>query len=375
MDAADGRTAAVAIIGCGNIADRYVQGMRRFPNLNLVGCADVIPELADELATQSGIKPYASIDELLTDPRVDLIVNLTPPHAHASVAISALDAGKHVYVEKPIATTLAESHAIFTAAKRSGKRIGSAPDTFLGSAGATARAAIDNGQIGDPIAATIFVQHSKAELWHPDPTFLFQPGGGPALDLGPYYITTLVNMLGPVRSVAGFTRIGAETRKVTTPNRKVDTIRVTTPTHYSATLRLVSGVIVTLMMSFDVWDSELPYLEIYGQDGTMTLPDPNTFDGAVKVHRHDDESWCALNPVISPTGPANDMEIQMLRGIGVADLVGALNGGPHRASGALAQHVLEVLEAIETSSTTESVVTVSTKPDRPAVQHLKESDA
>lgn len=360
------RPAGVGIIGSGNISRRYVEGMRRFPQLRLIGCTDAIPSLAQALAAEAGITAYATVEDLLADPAIDVVVNITPPVVHASVAIAALDAGKHVYVEKPIAATVADSAAMFEAAERNGRLLGSAPDTFLGSAGQTARAAIDDGVIGEPIGAVAFVTHSKAELWHPNPTFLFQPGGGPALDLGPYYVTSLVNMLGPVRSVAGFTRIGARTRTVTAPDRLVDTIEVTTPTHDGVVLRLASGVIVTMMLSFDVWDSHVPFIEVYGERGTLSLPDPNGFDGDVTVHTHGADDWTVLEPVLPPTGAAGDMSVQMLRGFGVADLVGAVDGGPHRASAALAGHVLEVLEAIETSSRTGTVVEIRSTVERPA---------
>lgn len=370
------RPVGVGIVGCGNISRRYVTGMRRFGRLRLVGCADLIPELAEKLADEAGITAYPTIEELLADPAVEVVVNITPPVAHASVTVAALDAGKHVYVEKPIAARLADVAAMFDAAERNDRLLGSAPDTFLGSAGQTARAAIDRGAIGDPIGAVAFVTHSKAELWHPNPTFLFQPGGGPGLDLGPYYITELVNLLGPVRSVAGFSRIGAPIRTVTAPDRQVDSIEVTTPTHAGAVLRMASGVIVTMMLSFDAWDSRLPFIEVYGDRGTLSLPDPNGFDGDVSVRAHSDESWTVLDPVLSPTGDAADMAVQMLRGFGVADLVDAIDGAPHRASGMLARHVLEVLEAIETSSRTSTVVEIVSTVERPEPRmESKESNA
>lgn len=364
--------AKVGLIGCGNIAERYVRGIRRFPELHLVGCADLVTERAIELAGSTGITAYPSIEALLADPEIDIAVNITPPIAHSSVTIDALNAGKHVYVEKPLAAELTQTPAMMEAAKRAGRLLGAAPDTFLGSAGQTARAAIDSRLIGEPVAASMFVTHSKAELWHPDPSFLFQPGGGPALDMGPYYVTTLVNMLGPVAQVFGMTRIGAPVRTVVSPGRRVDQVEVTTPTHASAVLRLASGVLVTAMMSFDVWDSTLPALEIYGQEGTLAVPDPNRFDGDVTLHRHEDKGWTVVPPVTAVSGDAADNSIQMLRGYGVADLVSALNGGPHRASAALAEHVLEVLAAVETSHRTGTVVDIVSRVERPATREPKE---
>lgn len=359
--------ARIGIIGAGNIARRYVAGIARFPHLALVGCADILQASAETLADEVGIVAYGSIEHLLADPTIDIVVNITPPVAHAEVTIAALEAGKHVYVEKPITATYAQTARVLAVAEEMGLLVGAAPDTFLGSAGQTARAAIDAGHIGPPLAAVAFVLSSQVETWHPDPTFLFQPGGGPALDMGPYYITTLVNVLGPVEAVTGFTRIGAPTRAVTSPGRRVDEIEVTTPTHSSASLRFVSGEIATVMLSFDVWDAHLPAIEIYGQRGTLTIPDPNEFDGDVTVRRHGEDGWTVLPPVISATGEAGSPD-QLLRGLGVADLATAIDGGPHRASAALAIHVLEVLEAIQLASDTETVVRIASRAERPSIQ-------
>jgi predicted dehydrogenase len=362
--------AGVGVIGCGNIARRYLNGMARFPELELIGCADRVVELAQALAREFDLRAYDSGEQLLADPAVDVVVNITPPTAHAVVTVEALRAGKHVYVEKPIAATVADGEDMLGVAEASGRLLGAAPDTFLGSAGQTARAALDAGLIGDPIGAVAFVTHSKAETWHPDPSFLFQPGGGPALDLGPYYVTTLVNLLGAVESVSGFTRIGAPMRIVTAPDRRVDSIEVRTATHVAATMKFVSGVLATVMMSFDVWDSHLPKIEVYGQRGALALPDPNFFDGPVLLRQHDADDWQALEPVLPASGDSGDLSVQLLRGIGVADLVHALNGESHRATAALAQHVLEVLEAIQTASDTATVVRIRSRVERPAPRTL-----
>lgn len=365
--------AGVAVVGAGNIARRYVHGLRRFPHLTVLGCTDVLVDVARTLAEEEGITAYPSLEALLLDPAVDIVVNITPPAAHAEVTVQALRAGKHVYVEKPVTVTLDEADRVLDEARAAGRLLGSAPDTFLGSAGQTARAAVDAGLIGAPIGATAFVTHSRAETWHPDPTFLFQPGGGPALDLGPYYVTALVNCLGGIEQVAGFTRTGAATRRVTAPERRVDTVEVTTPTHWVASLRFASGVLGTVVMSFDVWDAELPKIEIYGELGTLSLPDPNGFDGDVRLKRHDDPEWIVLPPVTGPSGPA-DSPVQLLRGPGVADLAGAVDGNPSRASGELARHVLEVLQAVQRSSDTGSVVTLATRVERPAGPDTTTSD-
>ena len=365
--------ARVGIIGCGNISRRYVDGMRRFPELEIAGCADLVTELATSLAADTGIRAYAGIDELLADPTIDIVVNITPPVAHAVVTEQALAAGKNVYVEKPLAATFADAHGMLAAADRAGRLLGSAPDTFLGSAGQTARAAVDAGAIGEPVGAVAFVTHSKAETWHPDPGFLFRPGGGPALDLGPYYVTTLVNLLVPVSEVAGFSRIGAPVRTVTAPDRRVDSIEVSTPTHAGATLRFESGAIGTLLFSFDVWDHHLPKIELYGTEGALSVPDPNEYDGPVLLTRHADAEWIELTPVSEPNGRPGEA-VQLLRGPGVADLAAALDGAPQRTSSELAFHVLEVLEAIETASAPSTVVTIDSRPARPEPTTLNAKD-
>jgi len=356
--------ARVGIIGVGNIFDRYVKGMARFPLLSVSGCADLEHERAVNGAAAHGISAYDSIEALLADDAVDVVVNITPPVVHADVTARALKAGKHVYVEKPIAATVAEAEPLPDLAREHGVLLGSAPDTFLGSAAQTARKAVDDGLIGDPIGASAFISHSLAETWHPDPSFLFQPGGGPGLDLGPYYLTHLVNLLGPVATVSALSRIGAPVRKVTSPGRTVDSVQVTTPTHAAAVVGFASGALGSLQLSFDVWHHRLPFIEVYGTEGTLSLPDPNGFDGDVRVRGHYDDDWTVLDPVFPPSGPL-DMATQMLRGSGVNDLVEAVGGGPHRASAGLACHVLEAIEAIEKSSRTRQFVEITSSPARP----------
>ena len=349
--------AGIGIVGCGNISERYVKGISRFPLLKTLGCADMYQEAADKLSASTAISAYPSVDALLDDPGVDVVVNITSPVAHAEVSFAALKAGKHA--------TVAEGRRMIEAAVAAGRVLGSAPDTFLGSSAQTARAAVDKGVIGEPIGAVGFVTHSKAETWHPDPTFLFKPGGGPVLDLGPYYVTALVNLLGPVASVAGFSRVGAPVRTVSAPGRRVDKITVEVPTHAVASLEFASGALATMMFSFDVWDHHLPYLEIYGQEGALGLFDPNKYDGPVVTRGHHDSEWATLPPVFPPSAEPGSPE-QFMRGPGVVDLVRALDGAPHRASAALALHVLEVLQAVETASQTRQSVGIESRVERPA---------
>ncbi|MEV0636045.1 Gfo/Idh/MocA family oxidoreductase [Streptomyces sp. NPDC050619] len=354
----------IGILGAGNIFGRYAEGLRLFPELEVVRVADVDTARAREVAAEYGIPAWGDGDELLGDPSVDIVVNITPPQFHAKTVIAALENGKHVYVEKPLAATVEEAREVLDAATSSTALLGSAPDTFLGSAVQTARHAIDTGRIGEAVGATAFVRSSRAETWHPDPRAFYGPGGGPVLDMGPYYLAALVNCLGPVAQVSAATRVGSPTRRVTSPGRVVDEVTVEVPTHASATLTLASGALVTTLMSFDVWDTELPRIEIYGTEGTLALPNPNFFDGDVRLKRHGDEEWQVLTPVTELFGAVGTSE-QHRRGLGVRDLADAIEGGPHRANPRFAFHTLEVLASFETSQRERRFVDLTSSCERP----------
>lgn len=355
--------AVVGVIGCGNIFGAYARGLGRLDNLRLAACADVAGPRAATAADRYGIRAM-KVDELLADPAINIVVNLTPPLFHAQVSSAALAAGKHVYTEKPLAATFADAVALVVQASDAQLVLGSAPDTFLGAAGQTARAAVDSGQLGEIVGAAAFVTHSHAEMWHPDPTFLFTPGGGPSLDMGPYYIASLVNLLGPVSSVFSQSRVGAAIRPVHTPGRTVEEIRVEIPTHCSAVLTFESGTIGTVMMSFDVWNHELPHIELYGTLGTLSVPDPDRYDDQVRLRWHADEEWRPLEHAIPPlTAGMPDDELP-LRGPGVSDLAAALSGQPQRCSAEFALHVLEVLETIAIGDgTLHQMTTTCVRPD------------
>ncbi|MEV5883859.1 Gfo/Idh/MocA family oxidoreductase [Streptomyces sp. NPDC052020] len=354
------RPLGVGIVGCGDIFQRYVRGLRQFPELRIVRCADILPDRAARAASEQAIPATGSTDELLQDPAVDLVLNLTPPLAHAHVSLAAIEAGKHVYTEKPLAADLADAARLVTRAAQRGVRIGTAPDTFLGRSCQMALQAIQAGDIGEVIGATAFVRHSRAERWHPDPGFLFRPGGGPVLDLGPYTLTQLVACLGPVREVAATSRVGAPERTVITPGVPSHTIRVEVPTHAGALLRFASGVIATVVMSFDIWQTDLPFVEIYGTRGTLSLPNPAKFTGEARIRRHDDDDWWVP---AAPTAPVTSQ--QYTRGLGVADLARSLAcGRPHRATADLGLHVLEVLRAIEDAGPT-TVQMIDSTCERP----------
>jgi predicted dehydrogenase len=334
----------VGIVGCGNIFPKYMVGLRRFDDLEIVWCADIERALAESRAAEHDIPNAGSPDEAAADTlgAATLVINLTPPAAHAQVSRDFLDAGKHVYTEKPLATTLADARDILATADRHSLHVGAAPDWLLSRSARAARAALEDGRIGEPVAASAFISHSRLESWHPDPRGFFLPGAGPVYDLGPYYVSVLVHLLGPVRSVAALERTGLATRPVTAPDRVVDSVHVHVPTHAAAILEHESSTIANLTMSFEAWERTMPFIEIYGTEGTLSLPMPHERDDVVKVKTHDDQEWTELEL------PAGE---EYVRGVGVVDMARALSTGAEvQASGALGYHVLEVLSAVDSSS-------------------------
>ena len=349
----------VGLIGCGNISGRYLTNVRRFDTIDVIACADALPERARSTAADFGIRTWGTVDSLLDNDAVELILNLTPPPAHATIAHAAIAAQKSVYNEKPLAITREDGQQLLAAAATHGVRIGAAPDTFLGAGLQTCREVIDSGAIGEPVAATAFMLNHGHEHWHPDPAFYYQPGGGPLLDMGPYYLTALITLLGPVRRVTGSARASFPERTITSAPKAGTTIPVAVPTHVAAVLDFVSGAIATVVTSFDVWGSDAPKLEIHGAAGSLALPDPNRFDGPVRLWRAGAEGWDA----IALTRPYVDES----RGLGLADMAMALRTGrPHRASGELAHHVLDVMTAITEASRSNRHIAIASRRERPA---------
>ncbi|GAB2738351.1 Gfo/Idh/MocA family oxidoreductase [Salinifilum aidingensis] len=351
------------ILGTGTIFRAYARGLSLHENLPLVRVADLDQDRARAAAEEWGIPAWGTTDDLLADPEVDLVVNITPPAAHAALTNAALRAGKHVYVEKPLAATADEARENLVVAKETGRILGGAPETFLGTAGQTARAAVDGGLIGRPFAATSFVRSSRAETWHPDPSFLYQEGGGPVMDFGPYHVAALVNLLGPVTQVVGATSRAQDELAVTAANRRVERIDVSVDTHAAAVLQFASGALATAMYSFDVWDTTLPHLEIYGTDGTLQVPDPNRFDEPVLLRRRTDDDWSEVPPVIARTTPDPP---RPFRGLGVVDLAAHLAGDDHRATGTFAYHVLDVLSALQSRAMSTGATPITSTVERPA---------
>jgi len=347
----------IGIIGCGKISSIYFKRCRAFKVLEVAACADVLPERAKAAGAEFGVRAV-SVKELLADPEIQIVLNLTIPAAHAEVAMAALSAGKSVHNEKPLTISKADAAEILALAGKKNLRVGCAPDTFLGAGGQTCRKLIDDGWIGKPIAASAFMLCHGHEGWHPDPEFYYKLGGGPMFDMGPYYLTALVNLMGPVRGVAGLAKVTFPQRTITSQPKAGTIIDVDVPTHVSGVMEFRSGAVATITTSFDVWAHELPCIEIYGTAGTLSVPDPNTFGGPVRIRRAGEKEWSAV--------PLTHGYSENSRGIGVADMAhGLLSGRQHRANGELANHVLEIMHAFDESSDQGRHIELASTCDQP----------
>src|SRR5215213_8391947 len=372
----------VGIIGCGNISGIYFQNIPAFRGLALRACADIRPEAAQAQASKFGIEALP-VDELLAREDIDLVVNLTVPGAHFGVSLAAIRAGKHVFSEKPLAVDFEQGRTLVNEAETRGVRLGCAPDTFLGAGGRLARNLVDDGKIGHILSGTAFLMSHGMEHWHPDPEFFFKPGGGPILDMAPYYLSTLVNLIGPVQRVLALSSIGFPERVVTAESpRKGHSITVETPTHVTALLEFASGAQVTFCMSWDVWKHSHPAIEIYGSEGSLRVPDPNFFGGHVEVTERGGD-WRAVDSSEMPLGVPNwrspnwapDVPSRAnYRALGLADLASAvLQSTPHRSSGRLGLHVLEVMHCILEGAATGQPMAITTTVEHPAI--LEDADA
>ena len=347
----------IGLIGCGNISNQYLTNLPRFPEINIKACADSVMEMAEERALEYGIPEFLKVDELLERDDIELVVNLTTPKAHSEVSTRIINAGKHAYSEKPLAIRRSDGAKILESAKRMNMSVGCAPDTFLGAGIQTCRNSIDKGAIGEPIAATAFMANHGHEHWHPNPRFYYEVGGGPMLDMGPYYLTALINLMGPISSVSGMTRKTFEERTITSESLFGTKIDVEIPTHIAASLRFVNGAIGTIITSFDIWGSQLPRIEIYGTEGSISVPNPNTFEGPVLIQTGYADNWSPID-LTHPIGG---------RGLGVVDMVAAVKDSRQpRADMSLAYHALDVMEAIHDSSNQEKHVSIKSSCRRPA---------
>jgi predicted dehydrogenase len=348
----------IGIIGCGNISGIYCQAGQKFDAIDIVAVADLDSARAVARAAEFNVPHALSVEDLLTRPEIELVVNLTVPAAHATVARAALEQGKSVYNEKPLAVSREEAAKILGLASETNLRVGCAPDTFLGAGLQTCRKLLDDGWIGEPVGAMATMLSHGPESWHPSPEFYYQPGGGPMLDMGPYYLTALTTLLGPVKRVCGSARASFPERTITNKLNYGATITVAVDTHVAGVLDFASGVIGTILMSFDVWSTRQPCMEIYGTHGTLGLPDPNTFGGPVLLRRADAKDWSEI--------PLAFGYEQNSRGLGVADMAAAMwSGRPHRACGDIAFHVLDIMQSIHEASRENRYIVLQSTMERP----------
>ena len=352
----------VGFIGTGMISNTYLENLSRFPDLDVIILGDLNVDAAKSRAEQHGVAQWGTVDDVLQHPEVEVVVNLTIPAVHAEVASKAIAAGKHVWTEKPISVDRQSGQNLLAQAERAGLLVGVAPDTVLGPGMQTARRSIARGDIGEPLSAQTVIQYVGPDIFHPNPEFLFSPGAGPLFDIGPYYLTALVQLFGSVRSVAAVGSTGRATRTVQAGDRAGTVFDVAVPTHVSAIAKFVDGGISQSVFSFDSPLTRMGYVEVTGTEGTMIIPDPNMFTGDVKITRAPTVATIADDPQWE-TVPITGVYAE--RGLGVLDLArAARKGGTPLASGQLGFHVLDTLVAIDEAITQERVVEVDSKVDR-----------
>ena len=349
----------IGVIGCGRISGTYLRTSQIFRNIEVVACSDIIIERAKEKAAEFGVPKACTVEEILADPEIEIILNLATPNAHAEVALKSLKAGKSVYNEKPLAATRGEGQQITQLAKEKELRVGGAPDTFLGGGIQTCRKLLDDGWIGKPIATTAFMTCHGHESWHPDPEFYYKVGGGPMFDMGPYYLTALIYLIGQVRRVTGLTAITFPERTITSQPKCGTKIRVDVPTHVVGVMDFSDGAVGAIITSFDIWGAQLPRIEIYSTEGSLSVPDPNGFGGPVGILRAGSKEWKEVPLTHGYTGQS--------RRIGVADMAKAIETGRlHRANGEMAYHVLDTMHAFHDSANQGKHTQLESTCSRPA---------
>lgn len=359
---------SIGIIGCGVISTVYLKNLTKlFSVTEVKAVADLVPEKAQKQAREFGIEKACTVDELLADPEIRMVINLTIPKAHAAVSLAILEAGKNVYIEKPLAVTREEGQAILKKAGEKGLKVGCAPDTFMGAGIQTCIKLINDGWIGRPVAVTAFRASRGHETWHPDPAFYYQTGGGPLFDIGPYYLTALVALLGPVARVTASAGISYPQRVITSEPKRGQIINVEVPTHVAGVMDFKSGVIGTVIQSFDIWNSNLPKIEIYGSEGTLSVPDPNKFGGTILLSRAGQSEWKEM--------PYTHGYAENSRGLGAADMARAIAcGRKHRAGGELAYHVLDIMNGFYEASGEGKHVTLASTCESPEMMPLGLAD-
>jgi predicted dehydrogenase len=349
----------IGIIGCGNISNAYFNGAKIFEVLEVAACADINMETAKAKAEEHGCKAQ-TVEELLANPDVQLVINLTIPAVHAEVSLQALNAGKHVYTEKPLSVNLEDAKKVLETADSKGLLVGCAPDTFMGGGFQTCRKLVDDGWLGKVVGGTAFMLGCGPERWHPNPAFFYEEGAGPMFDMGPYYITALVHLLGPVKSVSAITSRAFEERIATCKEQFGKILPVSVPTNYSGVLKFHSGAVINMTISFDVQMHTHSPIELYGTTGSLKAPNPNTFGGPVELWTTATKEWKEHS--------FSHPYLENSRSIGAADMAYTIlskDHRAHRASGALAYHALEVMHSFEKSSTTGTRIDIESKPAQP----------
>lgn len=347
----------VGIVGAGVISEQYLRNLTAFPDVEVLFVADLDAGRAADRATAFGIPASGSVDQLLADDRVEIVVNLTIPVAHVEVGVAALEAGKHVWIEKPFAVDRAGAERLLSTATASDRRLAGAPDTWLGPGLQTARKLIDEGVIGTPTAASAVFQSAGPEPWHPNPDFYYQPGGGPLLDMAPYYLSALVQLVGPISRVSALASSARSERVIGSGPRQGERVPVETPTHYVTVIEFDSGVVADAMFSFDGHGhGNSRSLAVSGSTGHLELPDPNEFDGPSTLRVPGQDA------VVHPVGDAG-----FSRGVGVLELARAVRGGaPERADARLLGHVLDAIFTVAESAEARTAVEVTSTAERAA---------
>jgi len=359
----------VGIIGCGNISETYFNCQNIYNNFKIISCSDIDIDIAKKSAEKFNVKAQ-SVEDLLSNSEIDLIINLTIPSAHKEVIINSLNAGKHCFSEKPLAMNFDEGKEIYQLSKEKKLYVGCAPDTFLGAAGQRARQLLENNEIGEVVLGTFNIMSHGMEHWHPNPDFFFKPGAGPVFDLGVYYITQLVNLIGPVKSISSLSGTATPERIITSEPRNGEKIKVETPTTLMGTLEFHNNAKIQFFCSWDVWKHKHSTIELYGLEGSMIIPDPNFFSGDILISKKDGD-WQQINNDHKLLGIPNQSEdngtkIANYRGIGLADMIDAIdNHRQARCSLDLAVHVLEVMEGIIKSAKDKEIYNLKTETSQP----------
>jgi len=357
----------IGIIGCGNISNAYLRLAPMYSNVNIIGCADIDASRAQALASEFSIEAM-SVDQILSDESIELIVNLTVPKVHEEVSTQILQAGKHVYSEKPFVLSLRQGQSLQKLAQQQNRRIGSAPDTFLGGAHQCARELIDAGRVGDIVGGTCYFMNHGMEAWHPNPDFFYADGGGPMLDMGVYYLTNLVQLIGPAKRLMAMSSKAFATRTIACEPRTGEVIPVSTPTTVNALVEFHNGAQISLGMSWDVWQHEHNCMELYGTEGTLHVPDPNFFGGELRIENSIEQEIVVID---HPFGVVNDAQhdgeiTANYRGSGLADMIDAIASNKlHRCNDTLALHVVDIITSAMHSGETGEAVTLSTYCERP----------